>query len=110
MAYDEILAERVRALIGLDPRLSERKMFGGLCMMINGNMCVGVVGDELMVRVGPDRYHDALIAEHAREMDFTGKPMKSMVFVAAAGTTDDADLERWVDRGLDFAASLPPKR
>jgi TfoX/Sxy family transcriptional regulator of competence genes len=110
MAYDEALAERVRALIGDDPRLTERKMFGGLCLMVSGNMCVGIVGDELMVRVGADGYADALAQPHAREMDFTGRPMKSMVFVSAAGIAKDPDLERWVDRGLDFAGSLPRKR
>ena len=109
MAYDEALAERVRALIGDDPRLSERKMFGGLCLMVDGNMCVGIVGDELMVRVGPDGYADALAQPHAREMDFTGKPMKGMVFVDATGIAKHPDLERWVDRGMDFAGSLPPK-
>ena len=110
MAYSEDLAERVRGVIGDDPRLSERKMFGGLCLMVSGNMCVGIVGDELMVRVGPDGYDDALAQPHAREMDFTGTPMKGMVFIAAKGITADADLERWVDRGLEFAGSLPPKR
>ena len=110
MAYDEALADRVRALIGDDPRLSERKMFGGLCLMLSGNMCVGIVGEELMVRVGPDGYADALAQPHAREMDFTGKPMKGMVFVAAAGIAKKPGLERWVDRGLEFAGSLPPKR
>lgn len=110
MAYDEGLAERVRGVIGEDPRLSERKMFGGLCLMVDGNMCVGIVGDELMVRVGPDGYTDALAHPDAREMDFTGKPMKSMVFVSARGIANDERLEAWVDRGLEFAGSLPPKR
>ena len=110
MAYDETLAERVRAIMGDDPRLRERKMFGGLCLMVNGNMCVGIVGDELMVRVGPDGYPEALARPHAREMDFTGKVMKGMVFVAAAGIGTDPQLEQWVDRGVAFASSLPPKR
>jgi TfoX/Sxy family transcriptional regulator of competence genes len=110
VAYSEALADRVRGVIGDDPRLSERKMFGGLCLMVSGNMCVGVVGDKLMVRVGADGYADALAQPHAREMDFTGKPMKSMVFVRPAGIKTDPALERWVDRGLDFAGSLPPKR
>ena len=78
--------------------------------MISGNMCVGIVGDDLMVRVGRDAYDDALAQPHAREMDFTGKPMRGIVYVDAAGTAADADLEAWVDRGLDFAGSLPRKR
>jgi TfoX/Sxy family transcriptional regulator of competence genes len=110
VAYSEALADRVRAVLGDDPRLSERKMFGGLCVMVNGHMCVGIVGDELMVRVGPDAYADALAHPDAREMDFTGRPMRSMVFVRPAGVAKPAQLEHWVDRGLDFVATLPPKR
>ena len=110
MAYNEDLAERVRAIIGDDPRLSERKMFGGLCLMLDGNMCLGVVGDDLMVRVGPDEWGGALGWPHARKMDFTGKVMKSMVFVDAAGTNTDPELEQWVDRSITFASTLPPKR
>jgi hypothetical protein len=85
-------------------------MFGGLAFMIAGNMCVGIVGDDLMVRVGPDAAPDALELPHAREMDFTGRPMRGFVFVDAAGVTDRTDLEAWVDRGLAFAESLPAKR
>jgi hypothetical protein len=110
VAYDEGLAERVRAVLGDDPRLHEQKMFGGLAFMISGNMCVGILGDDLMVRVGRDAYDAALARPHAREMDFTGKPMRGIVFVSAAGTATRADLEAWVDRGLDFAGSLPRKR
>ncbi len=110
VAYDEALAERVRAVIGDDPRLSERKMFGGLCLMVNGNMCVGIVGDELMVRVGRDAYADALTHPDAREMDFTGRPMRTMVFVRPVGVATNDQLEYWVDRGLELVASLPPKR
>ncbi len=109
MAYDEGLADRVRALLGDDPRLSERKMFGGLCVMLSGHMCVGIVGDELMVRVGADGYAQALAHPDTREMDFTGRPMKTMVFVCATGIATKAQLEHWVDRGLEFAGSLPPK-
>ncbi|MCJ7437805.1 MAG: TfoX/Sxy family protein [Acidimicrobiia bacterium] len=110
MAYDEALAERVRGVLGDDPRLHEQKMFGGLAFMVAGNMCVGVVGDDLMVRVGPDAYPGALELSHAREMDFTGRPMRGFVFVEVAGTAGRADLEAWVDRGLAFAESLPAKR
>jgi TfoX/Sxy family transcriptional regulator of competence genes len=109
MAYDEALADRVRGVIGDDPRLSERKMFGGLCLMVSGHMCVGIVGDELIVRVGPDGYPDALAQAHAREMDFTGKPMKSMVYVRPKGYESDADLERWVETAVRFAKTLPAK-
>jgi TfoX/Sxy family transcriptional regulator of competence genes len=109
MAYSEALADRVRAVMGDDPRLSERKMFGGLCVMVSGHMCVGIVGDELMVRVGPDGYADALAHPDAREMDFTGRPMRTMVFVRSVGVATNDQLEQWVDRGLEFVASLAPK-
>ena len=85
MAYDEGLAERIRGLIAGDPRMEERKMFGGLAFLCNGNMACGIVGDELMVRVGPDAWADALTQPHAREMDFTGRSMKGMVYVGIDG-------------------------
>jgi len=110
MAYDEGLAERVRALVSDDRTISERKMFGGLCFMTSGNMCVGIVKDDLMVRVGPDGWDTALAEPHAREMDFTGRSMRGMVYVSPEGVSEDEDLRRWLDRGLDFSRSLPPKR
>ena len=85
-------------------------MFGGLACMIAGNMCVGIVGDDLMVRVGPDWYEAALDLPHVREMDFTGRTMRGFVYVDAAGTAEDDELDAWIQRGLDFAGSLPPKR
>jgi hypothetical protein len=109
MAFDEGLVERIRAATGADPSMSERKMFGGLCFMSGGNMCFGVLGDEVMVRVGPDAYVEALGRPHVREMDFTGRSMRGMVFVDPAGIAEDDDLEGWLQRGLAFARSLPPK-
>jgi TfoX/Sxy family transcriptional regulator of competence genes len=109
VAFDEGLAERVRGLLGSDPRLSERKMFGGLCFMTGGNMCCGVMGDLLIVRVGPDAYAEALGEPHARPMDFTGRAMKGVVYVDPEGLAEDEDLDRWLERGLDYAGSLPPK-
>ena len=89
--------------------MSERKMFGGLCFMKNGNMCFGIVGSELMVRVGADAYPKVLALPHAREMDFTGQSLRGMVFVGDDGIAEDADLEVWLRRGLSYAGSLPPK-
>lgn len=109
MAYDERLAERVRDVLEGDPRVHEQKMFGGIAFMVSGNMTVGIVGDDLMVRVGPDAYEDALGRPHAREMDFTGRPMRGIVYVNARGSAEDADLDAWVERGLAFTDSLPPK-
>lgn len=84
-------------------------MFGGLCFMVNGNMCFGVVGSELMVRVGPDAYEEAVSLPDAREMDFTGRSMRGMVYVSEAGISEDENLRGWLARGLGFASALPPK-
>ena len=85
-------------------------MFGGLCYLANGNMAAGIVGSELMLRVGPDAYEDCLALEHAREMDFTGRAMKGMIYVGEEGISEDENLETWVERGYAFAASLPVKQ
>jgi hypothetical protein len=110
MAYDEALAARVRAALGIGKGLSEKRMFGGLCFQVGGNMACGLIGAELMVRVGPEVYAEALRRPHAREMDFTGRPMKGFVVVAAAGLKSDADLRAWVGRGRAFAGALPAKK
>ena len=109
MAYDELLAQRMREALSDRPDLSERKMFGGLCFMIGGNMCCGIVGEELMLRVGPDAYGEALAREHAREMDFTGRALKGMLYVGVDGIAEDDQLTEWLEMAVDFAGSLPPK-
>lgn len=112
MAYDERLAERLRDAYGarVEPaHMSERKMFGGLCFMVSGHMSCGIVDDTLMARVGPDAYAEALEQPHARKMDFTGRPMKGMVYVDPQGIQTDAELGNWVERTLAFVRSLPPK-
>lgn len=109
MAYDEAVADRIRKLLARQKSLAERKMFGGLAFMVNGHMAVGVNADNLMVRVGPDAHADALAQPHARPMDFTGRPMKGFVFVDPPGYADDKSLSTWVDRGVQFVTSLPPK-
>ena len=108
MAYDEQLAERVRDVLTERDDLREQKMFGGIAFMVGGHMCAGLLGDELMVRVGPDGYEAALRRPGAREMDFTGRPMRGIVMVGADGIRGRA-LRAWVQRGLDFVDSLPPK-
>jgi TfoX/Sxy family transcriptional regulator of competence genes len=110
MAYDEELAERVRDALAPRSELTERKMFGGIAFMIGGNMAVGVINDDLMVRLDPTDAEQALSEPHTRPMDFTGRPMKGMLFVDSNGTRSDEDLAGWVDAGADFAASLPAKR
>jgi len=109
MAYDEALSGRVSSALGDEPGLVEQKMFGGIAFMLSGNMACGIVGDELMVRVGPDNYDDALSRPHARPMDFTGRPMRGLVFVGRAGFESGPDLAAWVEYGASFARSLPPK-
>ena len=109
MAYDTALAERIRGALGDRDDVSERKMFGGIAFMVAGNMAVGVIRDDLMVRVGPAAHDDALARSHVREMDFAGRPMRGMVYVAPVGVASDDELARWVGAGADFAASLPPK-
>jgi TfoX/Sxy family transcriptional regulator of competence genes len=84
-------------------------MFGGLAFLVHGNMCVGIVKDDLMVRVGPEAHDRLLRAPHARQMDFTGRPMKGFVYVAPEGYESDADLESWVRHGLAHVSALPRK-
>jgi TfoX/Sxy family transcriptional regulator of competence genes len=110
VAYDEALAARVRLAIGRKAGVTERKMFGGLAFLRHGNMFCGLIGSELMVRVGPARYEEALRAPHARPMDFTGRPLAGYVYVAAAGCRTVPSVNRWVKRGLIFAQTLPAKR
>ena len=109
MAYDEGLAERIRGVLDDRADVSEKKMFGGIAFMVRGRMAVGVVKDDLMVRVGPDAYEELVGRPEARPMDFTGRPMKGFLYVASKGLDRDADLARWVGHGLAYATSLPPK-
>ena len=108
MAYDEALAQRVREELAGEDGVSERKMFGGIAFMVNGNMAVGIVGDDLMIRTGRERYNEALSRPHARPMDFTGRPFASMVFIGPGGQADDC-LGDWIDVGMFTAMALPPK-
>ena len=109
MAYDEELADRVRVLLAAEEGLTERKMFGGLAFMVEGNMACGIVRDELMLRLGAEGAESALEHPAVRQMDFTGRPMTGMVYVEPGGL-DEAQLGRWVERARDFARSLPPKK
>ena len=91
------------------PGITEKKMFGGLCLLARGHMFVGIVGEALMARVGPAAYEKALRRPHARVMDFTGRPMKGYVFVDPPGYEEDRDLKRWVEESLKFVKTLPEK-
>jgi len=107
MPYDEKLAVRVRRALARAPGVVEKKMFGGLCFMVNGRMCCGVLKGDLVVRVGPERHSEALAAPHARPMDFTGRPMKGFVYVGPAGWKSPAALGKWVSWAVEFAAEAP---
>jgi len=109
MAYDEGLAQRVREALAGRSDVTEKKMFGGLCFLLGGNMCCGITSEDLMLRVGPDRYEEALARPHGREMDFTGRALKGMVYVGTEGIERDGDLEDWLSMAVAFAGGLPPK-
>ena len=109
MAYDEKVAQRLRTAFAGRADIVEKKMFGGIAFMHRGNMCCGIVGDTLMARVGPSQYQEALARPHAREMDFTGKPLKGFVYVDPPGFSDDGELRRWIGMCEEFTASLPAK-
>ncbi|GAA4304915.1 TfoX/Sxy family protein [Streptomyces venetus] len=109
MAYDEGLAQRIRERIGADTAVTEKRMFGGVAFLYEGNMAVGVTGDDLMVRVGPDATDAALTRPGTRVFDMTGRPMRGWVVVDGAAVAEDDALGAWLDEGRAFAASLPPK-
>ena len=114
MAYDEKLADRIRRALGPDDDIKERKMFGGLAFLRAGRMFAGITGDDLMVRVGPERYEESLAKPHVRPMDFTGRPMNGYVYVAAAGCRSDQAVKPWVELSVAFVATVKrsarPKR
>jgi len=109
VAFDEGVAERLRDAFAAVPNVAEKKMFGGIAFMVDGHMSCGVVGDTLMVRVGPDQYEDSLSQPFASKMDFTGRPMKGFVYVSPEGFESDESLAFWVSTSLGFVHSLPPK-
>ncbi len=124
MAYDERLAVRVRQALARRKTVTEKKMFGGIAFLWRGHrseallaalvrldiMCCGVIDGNLVVRVGPDRYEDALARPHARPMDFTGRALKGFVYVGPGGCRTDRALAKWLARALDFASSLSAKK
>jgi len=109
MAYSEELAARIRKALARRQGVAEKKMFGGLTFMLRSYMCCGVVNDDLVLRLGPERGEKALKKPGTRECDFTGRPMKGMVMVAPAGYKTDDALRKWVQQAADFVLSLPPK-
>lgn len=113
MAFDEALADRIRKVLGPRLELSEKKMFGGLAFLADGKMFCGLAKGELMLRVGPQRYEEALAEPHVRPMDFTGRPLKGYVYIAPAGLRTEKQLRRWIEQALAFVATVerrPQKR
>ena len=109
MAYDEKLADRLRVVLKRRRGIEEKKMFGGLAFMLNGNMCCGVIKRDLVLRLGKQGAAEALDEPYTREMDFTGRSLKTMIYVSPTGYRRDTDLRRWVGRAADYVKSLPRK-
>ena len=110
MAFDAGLADRIRLALPRNRVISERKMFGGLAFLTNGHMFCGVVKADLMLRLGEEAAATALRRPHTRPMDFTGKPLKSMIYVEPGGLDSDESLRTWVESALKFVKTLPPKK
>lgn len=109
MAYDEGAAERIRGVLASQAGIEEKNMFGGLAFMLNGHMCVGVVGERLMLRVGKEQYDAILLKQYVSVMDFTGKALPGFVYIDAEGFSEDDTLSEWIDIAKRFVLSLPPK-
>ena len=106
MPYNETLAQRVFQSLSARYPITPMKMFGGMAFLLNGKMCCGIINDALVVRIGPESYGDALQEPYTRPMDFTGRPMKGMVYVSPAGYTTDRALDLWVGRATQYVSSL----
>lgn len=109
MPFSAELADRVRAVLKSRKGITEKRMFGGVCFLLNGNLLVGIWHDSLIARIGPSLYEDALCQPHVGLMDITGRPMKGWVIVAPAGIETDKDLKRWVSDSVEFVKTLVPK-
>jgi TfoX/Sxy family transcriptional regulator of competence genes len=109
VAYDEHLADRVREALNEETPTTERKMFGGICFMVEGNMCCGVSRDRLMLRLGPTGSEAATSRPHVRPMTMREKKMRGFVFVEPEGLAEDGEFHEWIAEALDFVRTLPPK-
>ncbi len=109
MAYDGKLAHRIRRVLHDQSNVTEKEMFGGIAFMIKGNVACGIIGDDLMVRVGPENYDAALKESHVRPFDMTGKPFAGWVMVGTPALASSASLGKWIKRGVEFASTLRRK-
>ena len=110
MAYDDDLADRLREHLAPLKAVTEREMFGGISFMVGGNMCCGVLGDDLVVRIDPTLHHDALTRPNVSEFSMGGRTSRGMIRVSPAGVADDGELALWVRLGIAHATALPPKK
>jgi TfoX/Sxy family transcriptional regulator of competence genes len=110
MAYDERLAERILESLANRKGVVEKKMFGGVAFMLKDKMFVGIIKDDLMVRVLLEREEEALDRPHARPMDFTKRPMKGFIYVAPDGIKSKKLLDSWIDLGIEYVLKSPPKK
>lgn len=109
MAFDNKLAERIRTQLAKRPGVTEKKMFGGLAFLLNGNMCCGVHGQEMIVRLDPAQTDQALSQRHTRLFDLSGRPMRGWILVQPKGLTTQAAVAKWIQVGVKYASSLPAK-
>jgi len=109
MAFSESLAKRIRERLARRKNVEEKKMFGGVGFLFNGNMLVGVWRDSLIVRLGPDEGDEALLEPHVKEFDITGRPIKGWVLVEPEGVVEDQALKDWIQRAVRFVGTLPTK-
>ena len=109
MAFDDKLAERIRKRLSKRRGLTEKRMFGGLALLLNGIMCCGVHGQEMIVRLDPEQTDQALRERHTRIFDLSGRPMKGWILVQPKGLTTEDALVKWIQVGLKYASALPAK-
>lgn len=109
MVYDFRLAARIESFAEQNPFLQKKKMFGGIGYLFNGNMAFGILGDDLIVRIGLDQYEEALQQPFTKLFDTRGRPMRGWVMVTPAGTEEDQGLVDWLQKGIQFTSTLPPK-
>ena len=109
MAFSETLAERIRQRLARRKNVEERKMFGGIGFLLNGNLLVGVWKESLVVRLGEEEGEEALKEPHVREFDITGRPMRNWVLVGPEGVEDDEQLSAWIRRAVKFVGALPAR-
>jgi TfoX/Sxy family transcriptional regulator of competence genes len=109
MAFSEALAKRIRRQLSRRKHVSEKKMFGGIGFLLNGNLLVGVWKNSLVVRLGEEQGEAALREPHVREFDITRRPMKNWVLVEPEGVESDGQLQQWIARAVEFVGTLPAK-